>query len=136
MHLLRRNAKLSTKAKHAAIGEASGGVDHDHGRVDALGEFLDGRIILGDDGFGVARGMRVDVVDGRAQIRHHLDAHLEGQIFSVPILLGGAVEVKALDRRAGDDVIRRGVGLQYNVRLGQSGGDLRQEFGGDILMNQ
>ena len=80
--------------------------------------------------------MRVDVVDGRAQIRHHLDAHFEGQVFSVPILFGGVVEVKALDCRAGDDVVRRGVGLQHDVRLGQSGGDLRQEFGGDILMNQ
>ena len=80
--------------------------------------------------------MRVDVVDGRAQIRHHLDAHLEGQVFGVPILFGGVVEVKALDRRAGDDVVRRGVGLQHDVRLGQSGGDPRQEFGGDILMNQ
>ena len=52
------------------------------------------------------------------------------------ILFGGVVEVKALDCRAGDDAVRRGVGLQHDVRLGQSGGDLRQEFGGDILMNQ
>ena len=136
MHLLRGDAKLGTKAEHAAVGEAGGGVDHDHGRVDALGEFLDGRIILGDDGFGVACGMRVDVVDGRVQVRHHLDAHFEGQVFGVPILFGGVVEVKALDCRAGDDAVRRGVGLQHDVRLGQSGGDLRQEFGGDILMNQ
>lgn len=39
--------------------------------------------------------MRVDVVDGRVQVRHHLDAHFEGQVFGVPILFGGVVEVKA-----------------------------------------
>ena len=65
-----------------------------------FGEFLDGRITFGDDGFGVACGMRVDVVDGCVQSDTHLDAHFEGRVFGVPILSGGVVEVKArLPRR-------------------------------------
>ena len=65
MHLLGGDAELGAESEHTAISETGGGVDHDHGRVDALGEFLDGRIVLGNDGFGVTGGMSVDMVDSR-----------------------------------------------------------------------
>ena len=68
VELLGADADLGAEAELLAVGEAGGGVDHDGGGVDLGGEALGGGQVAGDDGFGVARTVTPDVIDGAAEI--------------------------------------------------------------------
>mmetsp|Transcript_2529 Transcript_2529/g.7933 ORF Transcript_2529/g.7933 Transcript_2529/m.7933 type:complete len:559 (+) Transcript_2529:22-1698(+) len=84
----RRDAQLRAEAEAEAVGEARGRVVEDVRRVDEAQERVgDGRV-LGDDALRVARRVRVDVGDGRGDVRYDVDAQGEAAVLPLLRLVG------------------------------------------------
>ena len=83
-----RDAEFGAEAEAEAVGEARGRVVEDVRRVDEAQERVgDGRV-LGDDALRVARRVRVDVGDGRGDVRYDVDAQGEAAVLPLLRLVG------------------------------------------------
>ena len=70
---------LGAEAELEAVGEAGGGVDEHRGRVDALEEARGGAVVLGDDGFGQLRAVRLDECERVVERRDDVDARMRSR---------------------------------------------------------
>src|SRR5689334_1226094 len=91
VELVGADADFGAQAVLAAVGEARARVDHDAGAVDAGGELLDGEGVGGEDGVGVVGAVVVDVRDGLVDRVDDFHADDVGEVFLVPVLVGGGL---------------------------------------------
>ena len=89
MELLGRDPDLGAEAELAPVREPRRRVDHDHRRVHLREEALSSRGILGDDRFGVLRGVCADVLERGIQVVDDTDGDVEAQVLRCPVLRCG-----------------------------------------------
>ena len=86
------NADFSAEAEFAAVGELCGGVVHYDGGIDAAKEVFSGGDVGSDNGVGVVAAMAVYVGNGFIGICHKLYRDDGGEVFGVPIAIGGRMD--------------------------------------------
>mmetsp|Transcript_6800 Transcript_6800/g.17080 ORF Transcript_6800/g.17080 Transcript_6800/m.17080 type:complete len:216 (+) Transcript_6800:1422-2069(+) len=129
MRLVGAHTDLGAEAVPEAIRKACGRIPVRPGRVHLLHELLRDALRCGHDCVGVARSVRVDVVDCVSQRVHHSHRHGEVQKLSLEVLLGRGHNIGQAGIRGkcfhGDRIT-----LQLNL-FGLEGGSYgRQHTGG------
>src|SRR5690606_4677315 len=89
MQLVGGDADLGTETVFEAVGAARRGVDHDRARIHLAQETARMRVVFGDDGLGMLRGVAIDVVDGLFDAADDLDRDDGIEIFGVVVLFAG-----------------------------------------------
>ena len=108
------NANLGAQTEFAAIGKLGRGVGHDDGAVDFGQESLGRFGILGNDRFGMVRGMTLDMGQRGIEPIDHRNAEDRVEIFAVPVLRAGRLDARI--KRAGP-----GIAAQFAAGIKQVG---------------
>ena len=119
---LLRDADFRAEAIFESVREPGRGVDHHRGRIHLAQEAHGVRIVLGNDGIGVARRVGVDMLDRFFHALHYLDRQDRRQVFGGPVRVAGVRQVGL----ALQDLVGCVVGAQLDLLLRVQVGQPRQ----------
>ena len=93
MDLVGGNTDFRTQAVFETVGETGGGVHHHRAGVHFGEEAAGQGVVLGDDGFGMARAVAVDVLDGFINILDDFHRQYRCQVFLFPVGFRGRLHI-------------------------------------------
>jgi len=93
------NADFRAEAVFEAVGKTGGGVYHHAGGIDGAQEGSGTAEVFGYDAVGVAAAVEVDVGDGFFKAADDFDGKHGGEVFGVPVLVGGRLNVGQYGQR-------------------------------------
>ena len=127
--LVGADSDFGSQPEFLPVVESRAGVDHHRGTVHAGDELARGRRIVRDDRVGVVRTVAVDVLDRFVRRRDDLRRNDRAEKFRAVIFVRRGPS-------GGDEFARPFVSADFDLAGGEFHSDARQEFGGDIRVDQ